>query len=172
MFGQLSQDKSEDTIGALPADVVRAISKVLNHGPCPRCFCSLRRSFGIRYFPKRTSSGVGGCTRKSRCSFWWWPFRDDVPYVLPMWNHPFGLVWGFLVVRVVLCSLLRCNLFFSYILRLGVVRGVRLGLTFVWNSFSWAIWSFQNDYICVGGSVSVEALVDRAKILFVEVVYG
>lgn len=68
------------------------------------------------------------------------------------------------MVRVVLCSLLRCNLFFNYILRLGVVRGVRLGLTLVW--------SFRNDYIYAGGFVSVEALVDRVKIFYVEVVYG
>jgi len=47
MFCQLSQDKSGDTIGALSAYVVGAISKVWNHGPCQRCFCSLGRSFGI-----------------------------------------------------------------------------------------------------------------------------
>jgi len=41
--------------------------------------------------------------------------------------------------------------FFSYILRLGMVRGVRLGLTLVWNSILWAIWSLRNDYIYAEG---------------------
>jgi len=52
--------RSKDTVDALSADVVGALSKVWNHGPHLRCWCSLGRSFGIRYHPKRTSSGLGG----------------------------------------------------------------------------------------------------------------
>jgi hypothetical protein len=47
---------------------------------------------------------------------------------------------------------------------LGVGRRVQLGMTLVWHAVVWTIWTYRNDTIFVGGSSTIENLVDKVKL--------
>jgi hypothetical protein len=47
---------------------------------------------------------------------------------------------------------------------IGVGRRVQLSMTPVWHAMVWTTWTYRNDIIFVGGSSSIENLVDRVKL--------